>query len=161
MPYFLAYSSPFAILLSISTSDVMFRVAPWKGLTWLIKLPISSAICSLCSLISRSVDSLWFESVFKFIFFFNSFLSLASTWKFRMKSLSALIEALYPPLIGSPLALTSLLMATAVTKSPGIVENLFPLRLSPGTKASKSEKAWGFVNYKFVNSTWCSVKYRT
>ena len=70
-----------------------------------------------------------------------------------MKSLSALIEALYPPLIGSPLALTSLLMATAVTKSPGIVENLFPLRLSPGTKASKSEKAWGFVNYKFFNST--------
>ena len=46
-------------------------------------------------------------------------------------------------------------MATSVTKSPGIVENLFPLRLSPGPKISKSEKAWGFVTDKSGNSTWC------
>ena len=69
-----------------------------------------------------------------------------------MKSFSASIEVLYPPLIGP--SLTSLLMVTSVTKSPGIVENLFPLRLFPRPKVSNPEKSWGFVIDKFVNSTW-------
>ena len=42
--------------------------------------------------------------------------------------------------------LTPLLMPTSVTKPPGIVEKLFPLRLSPRAEISKSAKAWGFVN---------------
>ena len=46
-------------------------------------------------------------------------------------------------------------MVTSVTKSPGIVENLFPLGLAPRSKVSKKEKAWDFVIDKFVNSTWC------
>ena len=52
------------------------------------------------------------------------------------------------------MTLTSLLMVTSVTKSPGGVKKLFPLRLAPRPKVSKSEKAWGFVIDKFVNSTW-------
>ena len=88
------------------------------------------------------------ESVFKFILFFNSFLSLASTWEFKIK-FSALIEALLPSSIGPPLTLTPLQMPTLVTNSPGIVENLFP-----GPKISKSVKAQGFVDNKFVNFTW-------
>ena len=72
-----------------------------------------------------------------------------------MKSFSALIAVLYPPLMGPPLTLTSLLMVTSVTKPPGIVEYLFPLRLGPRLKVSKSEKAWGFVIDKLVHSTWC------
>ena len=72
-----------------------------------------------------------------------------------MKSFSALIEALWPPLIGPLMILTPLLIATSVTKSPGIVEKLLTLRLcrSPGPDVSKYKKAWGFVNDKFVNST--------
>ena len=69
-----------------------------------------------------------------------------------MKSFSALIEVLYLPLIGPPLTWTSLLMVTSVTKSPWNSLNFFPLRLAPRPKISKSEKAWGFVIDKFVNS---------
>ena len=42
--------------------------------------------------------------------------------------------------------LTPILMPTSVTKSPGIVEKLFSLRLSPRVEVSKYAKAWGFVN---------------
>ena len=45
-----------------------------------------------------------------------------------MKSFSASIEGLYPPLTGPPLTLNSLLMATSVIDSLGIVKILFPLR---------------------------------
>ena len=76
-------------------------------------------------------------------------------WEFGTKSLLASIEVLYQPLIGPPLTLTSLLMVTSLTKSTGIVENLFPLRLVSRPKFSKSEKACGFVTDKFVNSTRC------
>ena len=79
---------------------------------------------------------MWFESVFELISFFNS----ASIWEFRKKSFSASIEVLYSPLIGPPLTLTSVLMVTSVTNSLGIVEILFPLRLAPRPKVSRSEK---------------------
>ena len=85
MPYFLVYSSPLFILLGISTSVAMFGIALWKGSTQSIKLPTNSAIYSSCFLVSPGVDSLWFGSVFKFILLFNSFLSLAGIWEFRMK----------------------------------------------------------------------------
>ena len=78
-------------------------------------------------------------------------------WEFRMKSFSALIKVLYPPLIGPPLTLTSLLTFTSVTKSPGIFENVFMLRLAQRPNVSESEKAGGFVIDKF-NSAWCWVK---
>ena len=72
-----------------------------------------------------------------------------------MKSFSVSLEVLDPPLIKPPLTLTSLVMFTLFTKSPGIVESLFSQRLSPRPKVFKSEKAWSFVIDKFVNSTWC------
>ena len=56
-----------------------------------------------------------------------------------MKLFSALIEVIYPALIGPSLTLTFLLMVTSVTKSPGIMENLFPLKLAPRLTASRSE----------------------
>ena len=107
----------------------------------MFKLPIRPAIYSSCFLISLGVDSLKFESVLKFIFFLNYFLSLASMWEFRMKSFSASKEVLYPPIIVPALTLTSLLIVSSLTKSLGIVENLLPLRLAPRTKIFKSEKA--------------------
>ena len=42
-----------------------------------------------------------------------------------MKSSSALIEVLYPPLIGPPLTFTSPLNVTSVTRPAGIVEIYF------------------------------------
>ena len=71
-----------------------------------------------------------------------------------MKSFSASKEVLYPSLIGPPVTLTSLLMITSVTKSPGTVENIFALRLAPRLIISTLENAWGFVIDKFVYSTW-------
>ena len=62
-----------------------------------------------------------------------------------MKSFSASIEVLYLHLIGPPLILTCLLMVTSMNKSPGIVENLFTIRLAPRPKISKSEKALCFI----------------
>ena len=94
MAYFLANSSQFVTLLGISSPATIFHAAPWKALLYLFKLPISPAICFPCFLISSGVDSLKFESVLKFILFLNSFLSLASMLKFRMKSFSASIETL-------------------------------------------------------------------
>ena len=41
-------------------------------------------------------------------------------------------------------------MVTSVNKSPGIVENLFTIRLAPRPKISKSEKALCFIIEKFV-----------
>ena len=139
MPYFLANSSgsQFIILPGISAPATMLRAVPQKGLPYLFKLPTSPAICSSCFLIFPGVDSLWFEAVLKFILFFNSFLSLPSIWKFRMKSFSASTEVLYSHLIGPPVTLTSLLMVTSLTKSPRIIENLFPLWLAPRPKVFK------------------------
>ena len=81
VPYFLADSSAFIILLGISEPAAMFCATPWKGS---FKFPISPAICPSCLLISPAVDSLWLQLVFKFILFSTSFLSLASIWEFRM-----------------------------------------------------------------------------
>ena len=41
--------------------------------------------------------------------------------------------------------MTSLLMVSSLTKSPGIVKNLFLLKLAPRTKIFKSWNAWGFA----------------
>ena len=57
-----------------------------------------------------------------------------------MKSFSASLEVLYPPLIGPPLTLTSLLMATSLTKSTRIVENLFPLTLAKNQRFLNQKK---------------------
>ena len=57
-----------------------------------------------------------------------------------MKSCSASVEGLYPPLIGPPLNLTSLLMVTSLTKAPGTVKNLFPLRLAPSQRFLNQKK---------------------
>ena len=107
----------------------MFRVALWKRSTYSIKLPIGSAICSSYFLISPGVDSLWLESVFKFILW-SVTTSHRITHDFDVSIDGHLSDQV-----------------------PGIVEDLFPLRPSPGLEVSKSEKAWGFVNDKFVNST--------
>ena len=160
VPYFLADSSPFIILPGISAPAAMYHATPWNGSPWSCKLPISPAICCLSLLVSQGVDSLWVESVFKLILFSNSFLRLASIGEFRMKSFSASIEVLYPLLIGQPVTLTSLVMVSSVSKFPGIVESLFPLRLAPRPKVSKSEKSCGFVIDKIASSTWCCVRYR-
>ena len=72
-----------------------------------------------------------------------------------MNSFYISIEVLCSPPKRLPVTLTSLLMVTSVTNSPGIVKHLFPQSLAPRPKVSKSEKVYDFVIDKFVNSSWC------
>ena len=65
-----------------------------------------------------------------------------------MKLFSALLEVLYPHLIGPPLDLS--IDGNSVTKAPAVVENSFPLGLAPRSKVSWSGKSWGFVIDEFV-----------
>ena len=71
------------------------------------------------------------DAVFNFILLFNSFRSSAKMWELRTKPFSASKLVLYPPIIGTPRTFASLLIVTSITKSPGIVENLLPLKLAP------------------------------
>ena len=114
--YFLADSSPLIVLQGISPPAAVFCAVLWKKSPYLFKLPIRIDICSLCFLISPSVNYLWFEMVLKFNLVFYFFLSLPSIPEFRMKSFSTSIEVIFPPLIVQPLTLTSLIMVTLVTE---------------------------------------------
>ena len=95
--------------------------------------------------------------ILKIQLFLNSFLSLASMWEFRMKSFSASVEVLWPPLVGSPLTMSSLLMGSSLTKSLGIVKNLFLLRLAPRTKIFKSGNAWSFA-IEYSSDDWIHIR---
>ena len=51
-------------------------------------------------------------------------------WELKTKSFHALEPVQYPPLNGPSRTFTSMLIATSVTKSPGIVEKFLPPKLA-------------------------------
>ena len=65
------------------------------------------------------------------ISFYSLIQSSSNIWELRTEPFSASKLILYPPLIGPPCSFISLLIVTFATKSPGIVENFLPLKLTP------------------------------